>query len=138
MGIFHSNELLSFVTMQGGIYILQLMDTYAVPYSAFIIGFFELIAIAWVYGLDKHFKNIHKMMGFALRPTAYWKFLFKYGCPLAIAAMLTAILARFEPMKYNNYVYPSWADTLGWSMTLSSVCLIPLYMLLQLFKVWTG
>lgn len=114
------------------------MDTYVIPYSAFIIGFFELVAIAWIYGLDKHLQNIQKMMGFALEPRAYWKFLFKYGCPVAISAMLIAILARFEPMKYNSYEYPSWADSAGWTMTLASACCIPIYMLFRLVKVWTG
>lgn len=114
------------------------MDTYAVPYSAFIIGFFELIAIAWVYGLDRHFANIHKMMGFALAPAFYWKILFKYACPAVIAGMLVAIIARFQPLKYNTYVYPEWADYAGWGMTLASVAMIPLYMLYQLVDVWTG
>jgi len=114
------------------------MDTYAVPYSAFIIGFFELIAIAWVYGFDKHMKSVQKMMGFALAPYNYWKILFKYAVPVTIVVMLAAILARLEPMKYNNYQYPVWADSIGWAMTLSSVCLIPLYMLYQLISVWVG
>lgn len=26
------------------------MDAYSVPYAAFMIGFCEIIAIAWVYG----------------------------------------------------------------------------------------
>lgn len=31
-------------------YLLQLMDNYAASFSALIIGFFEVMAISWVYG----------------------------------------------------------------------------------------
>ncbi|KAJ6219646.1 hypothetical protein RDWZM_005458 [Blomia tropicalis] len=66
---------------QAGVYILQLMDTYSVPYSAFIISFFEVIAIAWVYGIDKHLDNMRTMMGFNIWPRLYWKLAFKYFAP---------------------------------------------------------
>ncbi len=35
---------------QGGMYMLQLMDSYAATYSVLIIALTECLALAWVYG----------------------------------------------------------------------------------------
>lgn len=118
-----------------GIYILQLMDTYSVPYSAFFIAIAELIAIAWVYGIDIHLKNIYRMVGYKIWPQAYWKFMFKFGCPVLIIGMLLVVIIQHEPLTYNNYVFPPYAEYVGWAMTFSSVLLIPLMAFYECSKV---
>lgn len=121
-----------------GIYILQLMDTYSVPYSAFVIGFFEVIAIAWVYGIDKHMDNINRMMGYTLWPRVYWKYTFKYVCPAFISLVLGLVLYKFKPLTYNDYTYPLYAEYIGWALTLSSVLMIPVFALYELVQVFCG
>ena len=37
--------------VQGGIYMLLLMDTYSATYAMLVIAVFECIAVAWVYGV---------------------------------------------------------------------------------------
>jgi solute carrier family 6 amino acid transporter-like protein 5/7/9/14 len=39
--------------MQAGFYIMNLFDWYSAGVSLFIVSFFEIIAIAWVYGTCK-------------------------------------------------------------------------------------
>lgn len=39
-----------------------------------------------------------------------------------------------EPLKYNDYMYPSWAEWMGWALALSSILMIPMFMILQLFQ----
>ena len=36
--------------IQGGMYMLVLLDTYAPTYAVLVIALFECIAVAWVYG----------------------------------------------------------------------------------------
>jgi len=38
--------------VQGGIYMLLLMDTYSATYAMLVIAVFECIAVAWVYGMS--------------------------------------------------------------------------------------
>lgn len=114
------------------------MDTYAVPYSAFFIALFEVIAIAWVYGIEKHMNNIQKMMGYMIYPKVYWVFMFKYGCPTIIIVMIAMVMLNISPLTYNEYIFPAYTEYIGWAMTLSSVIMIPLYAIYELLNVLTG
>ena len=48
-------HLLCFVVTQGGMYVLQLMDTYAASWSVFLMAVTECIIIAWIYGKGLRF-----------------------------------------------------------------------------------
>lgn len=39
-----------------------------------------------------------------------------------------------QPLKYNDYFYPKWAEWVGWSLALSSIVMIPLVAVIQLVK----
>ena len=73
-----------------------------------------------VYGIDRHMENIRRMMGYMIWPRLYWKIMFKYGAPIIIVTILVLVLAKFSPLKYNDYEFPLYADGIGWAMTLSS------------------
>ena len=45
--------------VQGGMYMLQLIDNYAATYSLLIIGLFECITIAYIYGTHNHCSSLH-------------------------------------------------------------------------------
>ena len=123
---------------QAGIYILQLMDSFAVPYSAFVIGFCEVLAIAWVYGIDRHLANVRLMIGLDICWPWYWKWLIKLAIPIIIVVLLVLVLTQHSPLTYNDYEYPLYANLIGWAMTLSSVILVPLFALYELSRVWLG
>lgn len=123
---------------QAGLYILQLMDNYAVPYSALFISLFEVLALAWAYGIDRHMANIKKMMGYRLWPEVYWKYQFKYGLPVMILTLIALVIYSIEPFKYNDYEFPEYTEYVGWGITLSSVIMIPLFACFELFTVFTS
>ena len=39
-----------------------------------------------------------------------------------------------QPLKYNDYKYPSWAEWIGWSLALSSILMIPLVALISIIQ----
>lgn len=49
--------------IHSGIYIFQLMDFYAASLSITYLAFFEMVAIAWFYGVDRLSRNIKQMTG---------------------------------------------------------------------------
>ena len=34
---------------------------------------------------------------------------------------------QYAPVTYNDYIYPGWAEALGWLMTLASLIWIPVF-----------
>ncbi len=40
------------MSFQGGMYILQLMDSYAASWSVFLLATLECVCVSWIYGMD--------------------------------------------------------------------------------------
>ncbi|KAG8540905.1 hypothetical protein GDO81_030080, partial [Engystomops pustulosus] len=55
------------------------------------------------------------------------------SCIMCFILIFTVI--QYQPISYNDYVYPGWAISLGFLMALSSVVCIPLY---AAFKIWSS
>uniref|UniRef100_A0A182QPG6 Transporter n=1 Tax=Anopheles farauti TaxID=69004 RepID=A0A182QPG6_9DIPT len=109
---------------QGGFYFFQLLDRYAAGYSILIAVLFESIAVSWIYGTERFCNDIKDMIGFA--PGIYWRVCWKFVAPLFLLFIIIYGLIGHEPLSYENYVYPSWANVLGWCIAGSSMIMIPL------------
>ncbi|KAG2468734.1 S6A13 protein, partial [Polypterus senegalus] len=117
---------------QGGMYIFQLIDYYACNGTCLMfIGIFQSICIGWVYGADRLYKNIEDMIGY--RPWPLIKYCWTFFTPIICIGTFIFSLVDYTPLKYNNvYEYPYWAYVLGWVLSMSSITLVPLWMLLKL------
>nr|XP_060460426.1 sodium- and chloride-dependent glycine transporter 2 [Panthera onca] len=69
---------------QGGIYMFQLVDTYAASYALVIIAIFELVGISYVYGLQRFCEDIEMMIGF--QPNIFWKVCWAFVTPTILTA----------------------------------------------------
>ncbi|XP_050537399.1 sodium-dependent noradrenaline transporter-like [Daktulosphaira vitifoliae] len=115
-----------------GIYILHLLDTYAAGISLLCSALFECVAVSWFYGLEKFSKDVEEMYGH--RPGPYWRICWKFLSPLFILSVVCFAVADHQTLKYNGYKYPVWAEYIGWSLTLSSILMIPIVGAFQLYK----
>lgn len=43
-------------------------------------------------------------------------------------------LLYHQPLQYNDYSYPDWAEWVGWSLALSSIMMIPFVAIFQIMK----
>ncbi|XP_050094668.1 sodium-dependent dopamine transporter [Anopheles aquasalis] len=109
---------------QGGFYFFQLLDRYAAGYSILIAVFFEAIAVSWIYGTERFCNDIKDMIGFA--PGIYWRVCWKFVAPLFLLFIIIYGLIGHEPLSYEDYIYPGWANVLGWCIAGSSMIMIPL------------
>ncbi|XP_062920512.1 sodium- and chloride-dependent glycine transporter 1 isoform X3 [Mobula hypostoma] len=142
------------LTTQAGIYWLLLMDNYAASFSLVVISCIMCIAIMYIYGHHNYFKDVEMMLGFP--PPKFFQICWRFVSPSIIfarkrvAALLPGLcqghfklafsreqewsrfilvftVIQYKPITYNNYIYPTWAITLGFLMALSSVICIPIY-----------
>lgn len=109
---------------QGGFYFFHLLDRYAAGYSMLFAVFFEAIAVSWIYGTQRFCDDIKDMIGFA--PGIYWRVCWRFAAPIFLMFIIVYGLLGYEPLKYEGYIYPTWANILGWFIAGSSVIMIPI------------
>ncbi|KRX92713.1 Sodium- and chloride-dependent glycine transporter 2, partial [Trichinella pseudospiralis] len=130
----------------GGPYILNLLDTYAGGWPLLLQCLIEVIIVAYIFGVEKYAALYKRMLGEA--PSLFWKIL---GYPasgfyklswafLTPACLIVGVLIfnflQYSATTYGNYVYPLWAEIVGWVIafsTLLPVVLVALYKLILLF-----
>lgn len=83
----------------------------------------EAIAISWIYGTDRFCADIKDMIGFS--PGIYWRVCWKFVAPIFLMFIIVYGLMGYEPLTYEDYVYPVWANILGWLIATSSIAMIP-------------
>ncbi|GCC25443.1 sodium- and chloride-dependent glycine transporter 2 isoform X1 [Chiloscyllium punctatum] len=115
---------------QGGIYMLQLVDTYAASYSLVIIAIFELVGVSYIYGLKRFCEDIEMMIGF--QPSYFWRICWAFVTPTILTFILCFSFYQWEPMTYENYKYPAWSMVMGWLMLACSVIWIPIMFVIKM------
>uniref|UniRef100_A0A8C6U9F2 Transporter n=1 Tax=Neogobius melanostomus TaxID=47308 RepID=A0A8C6U9F2_9GOBI len=125
---------LSLVTEVGGMYLLQLLDYHVCSGTTLLLlCFCQSVSIAWVYGADRFYGNITHMIGY--RPSRIMKYCWKYITPIIIIGTFIFSIVRYSPLKFSNsYVYPLWANILGWFIATVSLSMIPLFVIYQLIN----
>ncbi|CAD5125286.1 DgyrCDS13530 [Dimorphilus gyrociliatus] len=109
---------------QGGAYMVTLFDKYAAGYSILFAVFFESLAVSWFYGVERFSDDIKDMLGF--RPGIYWRVCWKFIAPVFIMCIMVFGFVMYEPLAYDkNYIYPGWANGVGWCLALSSILCMP-------------
>ncbi|KAK2155143.1 hypothetical protein LSH36_247g00045 [Paralvinella palmiformis] len=108
---------------QGGSYVVNLMDKYAAGYSILMAVFFETVAVSWLYGVNRFADDIKAMVGF--RPGIYWRLCWKFIAPAFILCIMAFGFIQYKPLQVDEYVYPMWANALGWCVALSSILCLP-------------
>lgn len=112
---------------EGGVYIFQILDYYAASgMSMLFLVFFQTISISWIFGGQRFCDCIEHMVGH--QPSRFLYICWVYCAPAVMVAIFLFYVVQYEPVTYgNDYVYPSWAESFGICLSLSSMLWIPLY-----------
>ncbi|EDW31301.1 GL11035 [Drosophila persimilis] len=122
-------------TTNSGMYWLQLMDKYAANWSVLLIAISECILISWVYGSQRFLNDIQGMIGKrSWLWNTFWGIMWRYITPATLLFILFFNWVEYKPAKYGHYVYPLWADTVGWIIGLLPVFIVFLVGFQQIWK----
>ncbi|XP_053190163.1 sodium-dependent neutral amino acid transporter B(0)AT1-like [Scomber japonicus] len=98
-----------------GIYWLTLFDNFAGSVPLLCIGLFEMISIAYIYGIDRFNEDIEFMTG--SKPNIYWQVTWRFLSPLIILVILVFYMVTTvqEELTYlvwdpNSEKFPSLAS----------------------------
>ncbi|XP_037323577.2 sodium- and chloride-dependent GABA transporter 2-like [Pungitius pungitius] len=119
---------------EGGMYLLHLLDHHVCSGTTLLIlSLFQSVSIAWVYGADRFYGNVTDMIGY--RPYPLMKYCWRYITPCFCFGTFIFSIVKYTPLKFSNtYVYPLWANVLGWFIATVSLSLIPLYMVHKIIQ----
>ncbi|XP_072039486.1 sodium-dependent proline transporter-like [Amphiura filiformis] len=118
------------LVMEGGIYIMTLFDWYSAAFTPMIIGITEVLVISYIYGYKRFSIDIASMIG--SKPGIYWIACWVAVTPLIIVFILIFSLVDYTPAYYGDYIFPPWAEAIGWILTLSTIVLIITYAVVYL------
>ncbi|KAK7098482.1 sodium- and chloride-dependent glycine transporter 1-like isoform X2 [Littorina saxatilis] len=124
------------ICTEGGMYILQLMDTYAASWSVFAMAITECTIVGWIYGADNFIRDIEMMIG---RKGTHWKRFFtvfwKFITPAVLMFLLFFNWIQYNRMAYAGKLYPVWAEIIGWVMAMIPIVLILSLSIYKLVRV---
>jgi len=118
--------------MQGGIYVLQIMDWYCATFSLMLLSLTECVVIAWIYGADRFYKDIELMIGY--QPGVWWKICWKFITPVTITFIWLFSVTQLSPVTYGDYEYPNGAIVFGWMLGLASLLPVPLCAIIAILR----
>ncbi|KAL2080629.1 hypothetical protein ACEWY4_024422 [Coilia grayii] len=103
--------LISFIiamvfSQRSGNYWVTLFDTFAGSIPLLTIAFFEMIAVVYIYGIDRFNKDIEFMIGH--KPNIFWQATWRVISPLIVLAIF---VAYFVSQVTKELTYTAWDPT---------------------------
>ncbi|XP_046572916.1 sodium- and chloride-dependent glycine transporter 1-like [Haliotis rubra] len=109
---------------QGGLYVITLVDWFAYFPALALYALLECIGVGWCYGIRKLQEDVRTMWGKNTPPII--SAAIKYVCPLLIMVIFGHSVYSYRPPKYGTYIFPAWANVVGWMISLVSVLPFPI------------
>ncbi|XP_052231528.1 sodium- and chloride-dependent glycine transporter 1-like isoform X2 [Dreissena polymorpha] len=117
-------------TLNGGIYLYQLVDWYFAAFCVLIISFLECFLIAWVYGANRFCNDIKLMVG--RPPPLYIRICWCVFTPVILLTVFLIMCFQYEPPSYDGYKYPMVAKVCGNILAMIPVIPLPIVMIYQI------
>lgn len=112
----------------GGLYMLTLVDFYGASYSVFVLATVEVVALAWIYGVNNLLDDFEFMLG--MKTGTFTRFCVAFVTPVLMIIVLVYSFVFMEEVTYNNKTFPMRAHAAGWILFAFGVGQLPLWMLI--------
>uniref|UniRef100_A0A8C7YNM6 Transporter n=1 Tax=Oryzias sinensis TaxID=183150 RepID=A0A8C7YNM6_9TELE len=130
-----------------GIYWVTLFDNFAGSIPLLTIGLFEMIAVVYIYGIDRFNEDIEFMIGH--KPSLYWQISWRFISPIILLVILVFYLVTQTQQELTYLVwdpssaefpgltsvpYPSWISSIIFLLAGVPSLIVPMYALCSKFK----
>ncbi|CAB1350479.1 unnamed protein product, partial [Coregonus sp. 'balchen'] len=94
-----------------GNYWLALFDSFAGSIPLLVIAFCEMVAVVYIYGIDRFNKDIEFMIGH--KPNIFWQVTWRFISPLIVLVIfifyfITKVSSNVTYIAWNPSSYPAW------------------------------
>ncbi|XP_046551345.1 sodium- and chloride-dependent glycine transporter 1-like [Haliotis rubra] len=111
------------MTTGAGIYLIDIVDSSVGGFPLLIIAISEIVAVMYIYGYGRFAEDLQMMMG--KKVSVYWKMCWCFIAPVVLVGVVVFKSCRIQPLGYVDYIYPAWAQVLGWLVMTVCVIFIP-------------
>ncbi|XP_046573312.1 sodium- and chloride-dependent glycine transporter 1-like [Haliotis rubra] len=120
------------LTLNGGIYIFQLMDWFTSAFCLVITSLLESVIIGWIYGVQRFGRDIELMLG--RQPGVIMRFCWCISNPVILLMVFVATLTSYQMPTYDGYTYPAAARGIGFLFSMLPIVPIPVIMVWELSR----
>ncbi|XP_065293920.1 sodium-dependent proline transporter-like isoform X1 [Dermacentor albipictus] len=113
------------MTTQGGLYVLNLIDTYIGGMILPIIAVMELYTVCWFYGPRRISLDVEYMLGSP--PGLFLKTCWVAICPFALTVIVARSIMTHGRTSDRGVLYPLWADIVGVLFVLLGLAQVPIF-----------
>ncbi|XP_034401372.1 sodium-dependent neutral amino acid transporter B(0)AT1-like [Cyclopterus lumpus] len=132
--------------LHSGIYWVTLFDNFAGSVPLLTIGLFEMIAVVYIYGIDRFNEDLEFMVGH--KPGIFWQVTWRFISPLIVLVILVFYMVTQVQEELTYLVwdpnseefpslalvpYPSWINVIIFLMAGIPSLAVPVYALCRLF-----
>ncbi|KAK0053689.1 sodium- and chloride-dependent glycine transporter 1, partial [Biomphalaria pfeifferi] len=122
---------------QGGTYLQDLLDN-AVGFPLLLVGFLEIFAIVWIYGLKRFTEDVMLMVGGVKSGRilfyAYYVWNWFFFAPLLILGIILFECIQYEPIIDEHY--PAWSEAITWSIVGFIMVWMPAWYMIKFCLEW--
>uniref|UniRef100_H2ZAG4 Transporter n=1 Tax=Ciona savignyi TaxID=51511 RepID=H2ZAG4_CIOSA len=116
-----------------GIYIFEFIFYYgASGIILLLLALCESLSVGWLWDVNQFAIDLEKMTGDKL--SLWFKLCYRYFIPAITSSIFLFYCAKWTPLKVGDFVYPVWANLLGWILSLCSLLWIPGVFIYVLYK----
>ncbi|GAB0092575.1 Transporter [Sergentomyia squamirostris] len=116
----------------GGVYLFTLMEWHTASWAILLLGFAEIVIISWVYGINRAFSNLHDMgIKFNTAMRGYWWIVWTVIAPIGSIGIFIFTLTDIKGTEYRDYIFPVWADALGWILGATTLLPFPIFIIFR-------
>lgn len=117
----------------GGQMVLNLVDYFGASTIVFVLGFGEIMAIAWVYGLNQICHDIEFMLN--RRPSIYWRLTWGLITPGILIIVFLYTISTTPRLLYKDmHEYPNSAYICGWLLACFGILQVPIWAAVAISK----
>ncbi|XP_046573609.1 sodium- and chloride-dependent betaine transporter-like [Haliotis rubra] len=117
---------------QGGPYMFQLVDWYVASLGPMVFCTLECVAVMWIYGAKRFSSDVEMMTGKHLSPAV--KVLLAFVTPAILLIVFTLTTISYQAPTYGKYVFPSYANIIGWCFAVMPLLPLPVVMIITVRK----
>ncbi|XP_055624579.1 sodium-dependent nutrient amino acid transporter 1-like [Toxorhynchites rutilus septentrionalis] len=104
----------------GGLDLLDILDYYGAKYVTLTLAVFELVTLAWIYGVDRVCRDIKFMLN--IDTSLYWRI-----CWGIVTPLVTILILLLSFIDYTAFSVPSGYNILGWFIYIVAVLQLPIW-----------